>query len=70
MPSASVTERAGASTAVAVVRAMTMPLAATRSYVNCCARSSRRPAITALLNGQAVNVALGSTRVTAMRGSA
>src|SRR2546427_1313982 len=61
-PSASVTERACASTAVALVRASAMPPAATRSYVNCCAESSRSPAITALLNGHAVNVGLGSTR--------
>ena len=69
-PSASVTDRADASTAVAAVRATVMPSAATGAYVNCCALSSRRPAITALLNGQAVKVALGSIRVTAMPGSA
>src|SRR5262245_10129308 len=49
---------------------MTMPPAATRSYVNCWAESSRRPPITALLNGHAVNVAFASTSVTAIRGSA
>jgi len=38
-----------------------MPSAATRSYVNCCALSSRSPPITALMNGQAVKVAFAST---------
>jgi hypothetical protein len=65
-----VTVRADGSTAVADARAMLMPAAATLSYVNCCAESSRSPATTPLLNGHAVKVVSGSISVTPMRGSA
>jgi len=68
-PSASVTERACASTAVAVARAMTIPRrdALVRELLR---GQLSQATITALLNGQAVNVAFASTSVTAMRGSA
>ena len=69
VPSPNVTDLPCASTAVAVARASVMPSAATRSYVNCCADSSRKPPITALLNGHAVNVWFASTNVTAILGS-
>src|SRR5438094_149735 len=48
VPSASVTDFAAASTAVAAERAIVMPSAATRSYVNCCPDSSRKPPSNAL----------------------